>query len=142
MRQLLGTAGLYLAAAMLASGWVMGTCTQDSTDALLAAAVFGLGLTGASGLLMAFRPLTGLTLTLAAPAALLHLLQLSRTAEAMVAYTLLGRSFCEQIHGLPYGRSGDEPLLMILWSAHALLVASGLAAAAAQVLDRPRRQGS
>lgn len=123
MTSLLGALGLYLGAVILLSGWVTGNCTQDSTDALLAAGLFGLLATVAGGWLMVWRQPSPLALGALAPAALLHLFQMAHASGATYEFTIFGRSFCQQIHGLPYGFSGDEPILIGLWLAHLLVIA-------------------
>lgn len=123
MTSLLGGVGLFLGAIILLSGWVMGTCTQDSTDELLAAGLLGLLATVAGGGLVVWRQPSPLPLGALVPAALLHLFQMAHASRATYEFTMLGRSFCQQMHGLPYGFSGDEPALIGLWLAHLLMIA-------------------
>lgn len=136
MRALAGAACLYLGGLILLSGWVVGNCTQDSTDELLAASLLGLMATIAAVVLFLSKPPPVIALLFAAPAFLLHLITVSREARAAYAFVVQARSFCAQMHDLPYGASGDEPLLIGLWIAHALLVSALLALAIVRLLGR------
>jgi hypothetical protein len=122
MTSLFGGLGLYLGAIILLSGWITGNCTQNSTDALLAAGLSGLIATMVGGWLVVWRHPSPLALLTLAPAALLHLRQIAHASGATYEFAILGRSFCRQIHGLPYGFSGSEPLLIGLWLAHLIVV--------------------